>query len=134
MIMGELISDGKNGLMGLMHGNGGNIAIPKPFEREIFLFDTHVAGTGHIEGIEELEPHMHEGDRLDFFREPDNPYDAQAIMIKNSDGIKIGYVPKADNVIFARLMDAGKLLFGRITSKEMQGAWLKIGIKVFLQE
>lgn len=55
-------------------------------------------------------------------------------MIKNSDGIKIGYVPKADNVIFARLMDAGKLLFSRITSKEMQGAWLKIGIKVYSQE
>ena len=134
MIMGELVPDGKNGLLGLMHGKGGDIALPKPFEREIFLFDTHVAGTGHIEGIEELEPHMHEGDRLDFFREPDNPYDNQAIVIKNSDGIKIGYVLKADNVIFARLMDAGKLLFGRITSKEMQGAWLKIGIKVFLQE
>ena len=38
------------------------------------------------------------------------------------------------NVIFSRLMDAGKLLFGRITHKEMKGKWLKINIKIFLHE
>ena len=43
-------------------------------------------------------------------------------------------VPKQDNVIFARLMDAGKLLFGKITSKEKKGSWVKIYIKVFLHE
>ena len=132
--MGELVPDDKRGMLGLMHGKGGDLVIPKPFERDIFLFDTHIAGTGHIEGIEELESHMHENDRLDFYREPDNPYDNQAIMIRNSDGIKIGYVPRADNVIFARLMDAGKLLFGRITSIEMLGTWLRIGIRVYLHE
>lgn len=132
--MGELVPDDKSGMLGLMHGKGGDLVIPKPFERDIFLFDTHIAGTGHIEGIEELESHMHENYRLDFYREPDNPYDNQAIMIRNSDGIKIGYVPRADNVIFARLMDAGKLLFGRITSIEMLGTWLRIGIRVYLHE
>jgi len=66
---------------------------------------------------------------------PTYPYiDFYAIVIKNADGVKIGYVPKADNMIFSRLMDAGKLLFGRITLKEMQGKWLKIDIKVFLNE
>lgn len=132
--MGELINAGGGGLIGLLHGKGGNLAVPRPFEREIFLFDTHVAGTSHVEGIEELEPHLNVDDKLDFFREPDNPYDKQAIMIKNMDGVKIGYVPKADNVIFARLMDAGKLLFGRIAAKEMRGSWLKLDIKVYLHE
>jgi len=98
------------------------------------LFDTHVAGTSYVEGIEELEPHLYTDDKLDFFREPDNPHDKRAIVIKNADGVKIGYVPQSDNVIFSRLMDAGKLLFGRISSKEMQGNWLKIEIKVFLHE
>ena len=69
-----------------------------------------------------------------YFREPDNRYDKQAIVIKTVDGVKIGYVPKQDNVIFARLMDAGKLLFGKITSKEKKGSWVKIYIKVFLHE
>ena len=113
--MNELKKIETGGLIGLIHSENGEISIPKPFERDIFLFDTYVAGTTHIEGIEELEPHMNEGDKLDFFREPDNRYDAQAIMIKTLNGVKIGYVPKQDNVIFARLMDAGKLLFGKIS-------------------
>ena len=132
--MSELVKIEDSGLISLLHGKGGNLAIPKPFERDIFLFDTHVAGTSYIEGIEELEPHLSVDDKLDFFREPDNPHDKRAIVIRNVDGVKIGYVPKADNVIFSRLMDAGKLLFGRITSKEMQGSWLKIEIKVYLHE
>lgn len=132
--MGELVKKDSGGVISLFHDKGGSSIVPKPFERDIFLFDTHVAGTSHIEGIEELEPHLNIGDKLDFFREPDNPHDKQAIMIKNADGVKIGYVPRADNVIFSRLMDAGKLLFGRITAKEIQGSWLKINIKVFLHE
>ena len=132
--MGDLVKSGGNGLVGLFHGKGGELSIPKPFEKDIFLFDTYVAGTTHIEGIEELEPHLNVDDRLAFFREPDNRYDTQAIVIKTVDGVKIGYVPKQDNVIFARLMDAGKLLFGKITSKEKKGSWVKIYIKVFLHE
>ena len=132
--MGDLVKSGAGGLMGLLHGNNGELTIPKPFEKDIFLFDTYVAGTTHIEGMEELEQHLNTDDRLEFFREPDNRYDKQAIVIKTVDGVKIGYVPKQDNVIFARLMDAGKFLFGRITSKEKKGSWVKIYIKVFLHE
>ena len=132
--MDELIKSDGGGLISLLHGKDGSIVMPAPFERDIFLFDTHVAGTGHVEGIKELEQHINVGDKLDFFREPDNPHDNKAIVIKNTDGVKIGYVPQADNTIFSRLMDAGKLLFGRITVKQMQGSWLKIEIKVFLHE
>lgn len=132
--MGDLVKTSGGGLVGLLHGKNGEILIPKPFEKDIFLFDTYVAGTTHIEGVEELEPHLNVDDRLEFFREPDNRYDKQAIVIKTIDGVKIGYVPKQDNVIFARLMDAGKLLFGKITSKEKKGSWVKIYIKVFLHE
>lgn len=131
--MSDIIKTEGTGLMGLMHGQGG-LTIPKPFEHDIFLFDSHVAGTTFIEGIEELEPHLKIDDRLDFFREPDNPYDKKAIVIKNTDGVKVGYVPREDNVIFSRLMDAGKLLFGKITHKEMKGKWLNIKIKIYLHE
>jgi len=132
--MGDLIKDKGKDLISLIYGKDGEIAVPKPFERDIFLFDTHVAGTSFVEGIEELEPHLNIADRLAFFREPDNPHDSQAIVIKNAESVKVGYVPKADNVIFARLMDAGKLLFARIASKEIAGGWLKISIKVYLHE
>ncbi|MDD6220781.1 MAG: HIRAN domain-containing protein [Clostridia bacterium] len=132
--MGDLVKNNSGELVGLLHGKGGNLVVPKPFEKDIFLFDTHVAGTSHIEGIEELEPHLNIDDRLDFFREPDNRYDKEAIVIKTAGGVKIGYVPKQDNVIFARLMDAGKLLFGRISDKEKKGSWVKLDIKVFMHE
>ena len=132
--MGDLVKNNSGELVGLLHGKGGELVVPKPFEKDIFLFDTHVAGTSHIEGIEELEPHLNIDDRLDFFREPDNRYDKEAIVIKTAGGVKIGYVPKQDNVIFARLMDAGKLLFGRISGKEKKGNWVKLDIKVFMHE
>lgn len=132
--MSDLIKSKGGGLVSLLHNKGGEVDMPKPFERDIFLFDTHVAGTTFIEGIEELAPHLNVDDKLDFFREPDNPYDHKAIVIKNVDGVKIGYVPKADNLIFSRLMDAGKLLFGKISAKESRGKWLKLDIKVFLHE
>ncbi len=132
--MSGLINKENNGLAALLHSKNGELTIPKPFERDIFLFDTYVAGTTHIEGIEELEQHLNTGDKLDFFREPDNPYDSRAIMIKTENGVKIGYVPKADNVVFTRLMDAGKLLFARISQKEVLGKWVKIDIKIYLKE
>lgn len=132
--MGDLATSKGSNLINLIHGKGGDISIPIPFERDVFLFETYVAGTSHVEGIGELEPHLVEGEKLDFFREPENSYDEKAIVIKNGSGVKIGYVPKKDNVIFSRLMDAGKLLFGRIAAKEWQGNWLKIGIKIYLHE
>lgn len=133
-MMHDIAKIENGGLVSLLHGKGGELTIPKPFEKDIFLFDTYIAGTTHIEGMEELEPCIHIDDRLDFFREPDNRYDPEAIVIKTAAGAKIGYVPRQDNVIFARLMDAGKLLFGRISQKKKKGSWVKIGIKVFLHE
>lgn len=132
--MSNLVKNDENNLLTLLHGRNGNMLIPKPFERDIFLFSTFVAGTTHVEGIEELEKHLQIGDHLDFYREPQNEYDKRAIVIKTKNGVKIGYVPRADNIVFSRLMDAGKLLFGRISKKEILDSWVKINIKIFLHE
>lgn len=132
--MSDIIKTNTGDIAGLIRGKANDLALPKPFEHDIFLFDTYVAGTTHIEGIEELAPHLNIDDRLDFFREPDNHYDCKAIAIKNSNGVKIGYVPQKDNLIFSRLMDAGKLLFGKIKAKEIKGKWLKIEIGIYLHE
>lgn len=106
----------------------------KPFQRDIFLFDTHVAGTTHVEGIMDLEPNLNIDQKLDFFREIDNQHDDRAIEIRTTSGEKIGFVPKKDNLIFSRLMDAGKILYGKITKKEIKGKWLKINIDIFLSD
>ena len=132
--MGNIIKTDGGELASLLHGKGGGLTVPKPFERDIFLFDTFVAGTTHIKDIGELASHLDIDDRLDFFREPDNKYDTKAIVIKNSDGLKIGYVPREDNAVFSRLMDAGKRLFGKITAKETKGKWIRIKIAIYLHE
>ncbi len=133
--MSELITaSGDTGLVNLLHGKGGGLSVPLPFEKEIFLFETYIAGTSYVEGIEDLEPFLHEGEKLNFFREPNNAYDSKAIVIKNADGIKLGYVPQKDNAVFSRLMDAGKLLYGRIAAKEYKGSWLKININIYLRD
>lgn len=131
--MGEMIKTGESGLVSALHGEGG-LVIPKPFEHDIMLFETHVAGTMHVPGIEELEPQLEIGERLSFYREPNNPYDEKAIVVKTASGTKIGYVPRKDNVVFARLMDAGKMLFGRIKEKEIDNGWVKITMEILLHE
>lgn len=132
--MSDLMNIESGGLLGLLHNNDGDIKIPEPYERDIFLFDTYIAGTTHIEGMEELEPYIKIGERVDFFREPNNPYDSNAIVVKTQSGVKIGYVPKKDNVVFSRLMDAGKLLFGKISDKSKNGSWVIINMKIYLHE
>ena len=55
---------------------------------------------------------MEEGDKLEFVREPDNPYDPMAIRVLDGKGRKIGYVPRRVNLVIANLMDYGKTVYG----------------------
>lgn len=106
--MTDLVDKGKNNLIDFFVDKGRAIDIPRPFEQDIYLFDTYVAGTTHVEGIEELFPSLNEDDKLVFYREIENEHDPQAIRIETLGKEKIGYVPHQDNVVFSRLMDAGK--------------------------
>lgn len=132
--MTDLRKTDQNSLFNYIINNETGIDIPRPFEQDIYLFDTYVAGTTHIEGIEEIYSSLKEDDKLVFYREVENEHDPQAIRIETLAKEKIGYVPRQDNVVFSRLMDAGKVLFAKIKEKEMRGKWAKIGIKIYLHE
>lgn len=132
--MNDLINKDQGDLIQYLIGKKSGLTIPKPFERDIYLFDTYVAGTTHIEDIEIIEPSINKDDKLVFYREADNPHDPQAILIETVKGEKIGYVPRQDNIIFSRLMDAGKSIFGKVIDKEKRGKWVKIKIKIYLHE
>lgn len=134
IVMSDLAKKDTSELIEYLLKSDTGIILPKPFERDIYLFDTFVAGTSYIDGIEAIGLNLKEGDRLVFYREPNNPHDPQAIRIETLDKIKIGYVPRRDNVVFSRLMDAGKVLFAKIVKKETENTWLKITIKIFLHE
>lgn len=132
--MNDLVKKEQGHLIEYLINQETGLDLPKPFERDIYLFDSHVAGTSHIDNIESIGEQLNDGDRLVFYREPDNETDPQAIRIETLNKEKIGYVPRQDNIIFSRLMDAGKVLFAKVVEKELLGKWLKIKIKIYLHE
>lgn len=102
----------------------------KPLSKEIHLFDTFVAGTSYLEDKTVLKE-IKRGDKL-ILRREDNKFDDNAILVLTEDGKKTGYVPEMDNVIFARLMDAGKMLVAKVSKIDKKGSFTQISIGIFL--
>lgn len=120
---------------------------PLPFERDIFLIGVEIAGTTHVPNIEFLYNALQEGDRVQFFREPENEFDEYAVRIDampdtlQPEGpaevlppLKLGYIPRAYNKMPARLMDAGKNLYGVVRKKEKTDMYHLIVVKIFLRD
>ena len=104
--------------------------ILKPLVREIYLFNSYVAGTTHLEDQSVLGEIKEEDDLL--LQREDNRFDQNAILVLTNERRKLGYIPKKDSVVFARLMDAGKLLKAKITTIEHRGDFTEIGIGIYL--
>lgn len=113
-------------------GTGGVQALA-PFSREIYLLDVVVAGTTFCSTIAEHEPLLVPGKALKMLRDPKNEHDEQAIGIYH-DLTRIGWVPREENEVLSRLMDAGKAFFCRIAEVKRKGDWLKVKVKIFMVE
>ena len=107
--------------------------LPKPFVQEVELLNCNIAGTTFL-NLKDIEPKLKKNQLLVLKREPKNKYDDKAILILTEDGQKLGYVPQEKNEILSSLMDAGKLLFGRLDEKNWVGRWLKLDIQVYLRD
>ena len=105
-------------------------AVLKPLIQEIHLFDSYVAGTTHLEDDSVLDK-IKADDKLRLQRE-NNKFDSNAILLFTDEGRKLGYVPETDNVVFARLMDAGKMLTAKIKKIEKKGTFNQISIGIYL--
>ncbi len=116
----ELSSISSSDLSSLLHSPFGE-DIAKPFSRQLFLTHIRVTGSNHVKGIEKLLKELDIDDRVQLLREPKNEYDEYAIAVKDSKGRKLGYIPRSQNHVFARLMDAGKLLYGVVTDIKEKG-------------
>ena len=90
-----------------------------------------MAGTTHIKD-ESVFDEIKEGDKLILQREPENRFDENAILVLNEAGKKLGYIPEKDNIVFARLMDAGKYLTAKIEHMEPKGSFRQININIYL--
>lgn len=101
-----------------------------PLMNEIFLSFTDIAGTRYCDN-QDVFKKLEKNDPLLLKREADNKYDSNAIKVLTMDGEKLGYIPKRDNDIFCRLMDAGKIIHTRVYScyKENYDPWY-VSIKI----
>lgn len=128
--MANELTTGKSGDMISLIGKKEIGEILKPLIREIHLFDTYIAGTTYLEDRAVLE-RIQIGDRLSLQRE-DNKFDEHAILVLNEEKKKLGYIPEKDNLIFARLMDAGKTLCAKIDKITPKGVFTQISIGIYL--
>ena len=104
-----------------------------PFTQEIFLLEIVVAGTSFCKEMATIEPSIVPEKILNMKREPNNKYDQFAIAIY-CDSIRLGFVPAEMNQVCSRLMDAGKLFFCRVVSKNWKNKWLQIRANVYMVE
>ncbi|MCR5768215.1 MAG: HIRAN domain-containing protein [Lachnospiraceae bacterium] len=127
--MADELTIAKDNIVALTQNNGLADLI-KPLSHEILLFDSYIAGTTHIEDESILDA-LREGDELILQRE-ENRFDTNAILVLDKKQQKLGYVPEKDNIVFARLMDAGKFLKAKIKHTEPHGSFRQINISIYL--
>lgn len=111
---------------------GGPLGAAEIEHREILQISP-LAGFQHYAGAA-FFPLMQAGDRLELQREPDNPYDSQAVRVLWR-GSQIGYAPRADNVDLARIMDRGSRVEARILQLQTsRDPWKRVLIEIYLPE
>lgn len=114
---------------------GAGLSVGDPFRNPILLLDHCViAGTTHIDNMDQLASTVSEGSKLQLVREPDNLHDRWAISVRNADDSHLGYLPCDCNQIPARLMDGGKALYAVVTQKSLRRTWHRIEVGVYLDD
>lgn len=100
----------------------------KPLTKEIHLFDTFISGALRLD--DNILRNIKADDTLILKREK-NKFDDNSIVIYTSNKDKLGYIPEADVLVFARLMDAGKRLIAKVKNIEID-RFKKIEIGIYL--
>lgn len=128
--MNESIIPVTPGLLALLSNVEKGIA---PFKQEIFLLEIIIAGTSFCKEIETIENQIVPEKVLTMKREPNNKFDEFAIAIY-CDNVRVGFVPAEMNLVCSRLMDAGKMFFCRVVSKDWKNKWLRIKANIYMVE
>ena len=100
--------------------------------KAILIQTSSIAGFQFYDG-EHIWNRLSIGNVLQLIREPDNPYDENAVGIywRNS---KLGYLPRVENTAVAQMMDQEQEMTARISSKkESFNPWERLAIEVWLQ-
>lgn len=104
-----------------------------PLLEETVLFDGFIAGYQYWEG-HRRQLRLQPDDALQLRREPLNKHDKYAIAVYLEE-IKLGYLPRYENRVLAKLLDAGYELTARVKGHRPEfeeigeGVWMEVGIK-----
>jgi len=132
--MNEIIRIDETNIVSILNSTKGGLNIEKPFSKQIYLISASIAGAYYVDDIYDLLDEMKVGAKLNFVREPDNEYDDLAIIVKDQNKNKLGYVPREKNPILARLMDAGKLIYGTVKSITNNDMFINIEMEIYMDD
>jgi len=102
------------------------------FKKEIMVLECIVAGTS-FRKLDKVDAELLSTVQLEMKREGKNEFDEFAIALYFKE-VKVGYIPKDKNQVIARLMDAGKAFYSTIQAKEWEGNWLRLDVKVYMND
>jgi len=74
-------------------------------KKEIYLDSLYIAGFQYYKGVE-VEKDLQENDMLYLKRQAENPHDHFAVEVYRGEN-KLGFLPRSDNKMIARMMDQG---------------------------
>ena len=89
-----------------------------------------VAGSNYVDW-EILYTTLKVGEHLGLRREPENPYDALAIIVVDDNEEKLGYIPRDINLDLARKLDDGEEVVTVIQEVDLESQYQKLCIMVF---
>jgi hypothetical protein len=132
--MNELIRIDETNIVSILNSGKTGLDIGKPFSRQIYLITACIAGSYYVDDIYDIVEKINIGTKLRFVREPDNKHDELAILVRDQDNNKLGYVPRVDNPILARLMDAGKCIFATVKSIINEETFTEVEMEIYMDD
>lgn len=105
-----------------------------PVLNAVFFTAFRVAGMQYYDGEDWSVFLPRVGDSVNFFRQPSNSYDPNAIEIFSPSGLKIGFVPMKKNKYPARLMDQGVEFVGRVSFFDAdEESWKRMRVEMWMR-
>jgi single-stranded-DNA-specific exonuclease len=74
------------------------------------------------------------GQKLNFVREPNNPFDKYAVAVRTESGEPLGYVPSASNGSIAFRMDKGGYYKVTVSTVTGGGIGQSYGLNIYIEE
>ena len=130
----EIIRIDDSNIVSILNSWKTGLDIGKPFSKQIYLISASIAGLYYVDNIDDILDEIKLESRLRFIREPDNQHDELAILVKDQNDNKLGYVPRQKNPILARLMDAGKHIYGTVKEINNDDSYMNVEMEIFMDD